>query len=201
VLGHSLGDLVTSSSVVRDQSGLRGVVLTSAALLHTASPAVLSAANVVAFFAPTAPAPLEAAEFGRLYHGADMTDVFAGNPVTYRGRMPILVAARWMHRPFQLEPLSELDRAGALHARHGGYLDRSAGSQRLFETIAAEDKTLHPVEDGYHELLNDTDRDETLRVLLGWLERRLPPSGPGNGPAARQPIRPGAWARSLRLRS
>ena len=48
------------------------------------------------------------------------------------------------------------------------------GSQRLFEAVASEDKTLHLVEGGYHELLNDTGRDETLQLLLTWLERRLP---------------------------
>jgi alpha-beta hydrolase superfamily lysophospholipase len=47
----------------------------------------------------------------------------------------------------------------------------------LFDSVASEDKTLHLVEGGYHELLNDAERDESLKALLTWLERRLPPHG------------------------
>src|SRR3712207_8558259 len=34
------------------------------------------------------------------------------------------------------------------------------GSRRFVDTIASHDKTLHLVEGGYHELLNDQDRSE-----------------------------------------
>jgi alpha-beta hydrolase superfamily lysophospholipase len=51
-----------------------------------------------------------------------------------------------------------------------------AGSRAFYDTIASKDKTLHLVEGGYHELLNDTGRDETLQVLLNWLAHHTPTS-------------------------
>jgi alpha-beta hydrolase superfamily lysophospholipase len=49
------------------------------------------------------------------------------------------------------------------------------GSRRFVEAISSPDRTLHVVEGGYHELLNDLGAEETLGVVLGWLERRLSP--------------------------
>ena len=84
---------MTASSVVRDQRGIRGVVLSSAALVHAASPLTLALGDVAAWVAPSAPAPLPASEFSVLYHGADKMEVFGRNPLMYRGRMPVLLAA------------------------------------------------------------------------------------------------------------
>jgi alpha-beta hydrolase superfamily lysophospholipase len=52
-------------------------------------------------------------------------------------------------------------------------LTNPAGSKRFIDTIAATDKTLRLFEGGYHEILNDLDRDEALRLVLGWLEERI----------------------------
>jgi acylglycerol lipase len=177
LLGHSLGGLVTASSVVRDQSGLSGVILTSPALQYEATRPLLTFAKVAAFFAPTIPAPLKAAPFSLLYYGAEQDERLASDPLFYRGRLPMLVAAtggnisydNWKLYPNWKVPVL------VMHGMADTWTDPQ-GSQRLFETIAAEDKTLHLVERGYHELLNDTDRDETLRVLITWLERHLPPN-------------------------
>ena len=59
---------------------------------------------------------------------------------------------------------------------HCGREHRLDGSQQLIEMIASQGKTLHLVEGGYHALLDDTNRNHTLAVLLMWLERRLPPN-------------------------
>ena len=50
----------------------------------------------------------------------------------------------------------------------------ASGSERFVGMIRAADKTLKIFPEGYHELLNDLDRDEALALILGWLEARLP---------------------------
>jgi acylglycerol lipase len=175
LLGHSLGGLVTASSVARDQGGLSGVVLMSAALQHDASQALLAFAKVAAFFAPTARAPVKAASLSLLYRGAEQDARLAGDPLFYRGRLPMLVAGTGgniAHDNWNLYPDWEVP-VLLMHGTADTWTD-PRGSQRLFEAVASEDKSLHLVEGGYHELLNDTGRDETLRTLLAWLERRLP---------------------------
>lgn len=178
LLGHSLGGLVTATSVTRDQSGVSGVVLSSPALQHDASNALLAFARVAGFFAPTVRAPRKAADPSFLYRGAGQDARLAGDPLLYRGRLPMLVAAtagNIAHDNWSLYPGWKVP-ALLMHGTADTWTD-PRGSQRLFEAIASEDKTLHLVEGGYHELLNDTERDESLGVLLRWLERRLPPKG------------------------
>jgi alpha-beta hydrolase superfamily lysophospholipase len=50
------------------------------------------------------------------------------------------------------------------------------GNPRLIETISSPDKTLHLIPDAYHAPLDDTDADQTLQVIMTWLQDRLPPS-------------------------
>jgi alpha-beta hydrolase superfamily lysophospholipase len=40
--------------------------------------------------------------------------------------------------------------------------------------VKSADKTLEIFPEGYHELLNDLDRDAALALILGWLEARRP---------------------------
>jgi alpha-beta hydrolase superfamily lysophospholipase len=176
LFGHSLGGLVTASSVARDPGGVSGVVLSSAALQFEASRGLLAFAKAAAFFAPTVRAPHKAAGLDLLYRGAERDELLAGDPLFYRGRVPMLVAAtggniardNWDLYPGWKVPVL------LVHGTADTWTD-PRGSRRLFEAVASDDKTLHLVEGGYHELLNDTERDETLRVILTWLERRLPP--------------------------
>ncbi|HEX7318055.1 MAG TPA: alpha/beta fold hydrolase [Pyrinomonadaceae bacterium] len=175
LLGHSLGGLVTATSVMRDQGGVRGVVLTSAALQFDASRGLLAFARAAAFFAPTVRAPHKAAGIEFLYHGAERDELLAGDPLFYRGRVPMLVAATGgniAHDNWNLYPAWKVP-VLLMHGTADTWTD-PRGSQRLFDAVASEDKTIHLVEGGYHELLNDTERDETLNVLLSWLERHLP---------------------------
>lgn len=175
VLGHSLGGLVTASSVVRDQTGLRGVILSSPALKSPAgeSAALSILSNALAAIAPTLPAPVKPADPSDLA-SPDVVEAFANDPLIYRGRMPILMGATILslikknpsHYPDWSLPTL------VLHGTRDTWTDPD-GSRALFEGIASEDKVLHLVDDGRHELLNDTRRDETLQVILTWLERRL----------------------------
>ena len=175
LFGHSLGGLVTATSVLREQGGVSGVVLSSAALLFEASRGLLAFARAAAFLAPTVRAPHKAAGIDLLYRGAERDELLAGDPLFYRGRVPMLVAAtggniardNWNRYPGWKVPVL------LLHGTADTWTD-PRGSERLFESVASSDKTLHLVEGGYHELLNDAERDETLRVVLTWLGRRLP---------------------------
>lgn len=176
--GHSLGGLVTVASVARDQSGLRGVILSSPFLKKEAPAWKRRLVSVLAAVGPTLPAPEAPAELSGLSRIPEELELVENDPLIYRGRAPMLLAAT------ALSLLEENPRRYPewraptllLHGSADTYTDPE-GSRELFEAIASEDKTLHIVEGGRHELLNDTERDETLRVLLNWLRRRLPQDG------------------------
>ncbi len=50
---------------------------------------------------------------------------------------------------------------------------RPSGSQLFFDTAGAADKTLKLYEGGFHDLLNDTDKETVMADIAGWLEKHL----------------------------
>lgn len=175
VLGHSLGGLVTVASVARDQSGLSGVILSSPFLRKEAPAWKRLLVNALAAVAPTLLAPEKPLELSGLSRIPEELELVKNDPLIYRGRASMLLAAtalKLLEANPSLYPEWRVPTL-VLHGTADTYTDPE-GSREFFKAIASEDKTLHIVEGGYHELLNDTDRDETLRVLLTWLESRLP---------------------------
>jgi acylglycerol lipase len=173
LLGHSLGGTVTATSVVREPRGVEGVILSSAALYVRSNALTRAAAALVAAIAPAF--PLVRLDPAGISHDPEQVRAFVEDPLVYHGRMPARLAAsilftgrdNWArYREWRVPTL-------VLHGTADTFTDPE-GSRRLVSAIASRDKTLHLVEGGYHELLNDTERDETLRVILTWLERRLP---------------------------
>jgi alpha-beta hydrolase superfamily lysophospholipase len=178
VLGHSLGGLVTAASVARDQGGLSGVVLSSPFLSKEVPTWKRLLVNVLATVGPTLLAPEAPAELSGLSRIPEELEFVENDPLIYRGRAPMLLAAtalKLLEDNPSFYPEWRVPTL-VLHGTADTYTDPE-GSRAFFKTIASEDKTLHIVEGGYHELLNDTERDETLRVVLTWLERRLPSRG------------------------
>lgn len=177
VLGHSLGGLVTATSVARDQSGLSGVILSSPFLRKEVPAWKRLLVSVLAAVGPTLPAPEEPAELSGLSRIPEELEFVDNDPLIYRGRVPMLLAAtalKLLVDNLNLYPGWRVPTL-VLHGTADTYTDPE-GSRELFKTISSQDKTLHIVEGGHHELLNDTERDETLEVLLTWLRRRLPPN-------------------------
>ena len=174
LMGHSLGGLVTATSIVRDPAGVAGVILSSPVLQVTTNAFERLLARWIAPRFPNLPGRmLDRRGLSRI---AEQRTLVARDPLMYQGAMPaglgagVLAAVEdnWPHyREWRVPTL-------VIH----GTADRITeveGSRRFVGTIASRDKTLHLVEGGYHELLNDLGREQTLQLVLSWLENRLPP--------------------------
>lgn len=174
LLGHSLGGIVTATSVTRDPSDLRGVILSSPALLVTANLLTRLLARAAAAVAPTLPVRrLAPAGISRI---AEQVELVKADSLMYHGAMPARLAASVLFTSrgnWNLYPRWEAPTL-LIHGTADTFTEPQ-GSRRFVDTIASKDKELYLVEGGYHELLNDIGGDETLRVLLDWLARRLPP--------------------------
>ncbi len=59
-----------------------------------------------------------------------------------------------------------------IHGSHDG-LTNPKGSEILLEKARSKDKILKVFPDGYHELINDSDRDEVMDVIIRWLKERM----------------------------
>jgi acylglycerol lipase len=188
VFGHSLGGLVTATSAARDQDDLAGVVVSSAFLLSEVRADRLRRAllDILAVVAPTLPTPVEHPPLPTRTRIPVEVQAMLEDPMLHLGSPPLLVAAT------SLRALDDVEaRYPAWHVPTlvlHGTADESSdpeGSRDLFEGIASQDKSLHLVEGGTHNLLDDLDRDETLAVILDWLMTRLPPADAPMGSASR----------------
>jgi acylglycerol lipase len=50
---------------------------------------------------------------------------------------------------------------------------RPSGSQHFFDQVGSSDKTLRLYEGGYHDLLNDVDKETVMAEIEGWIEAHL----------------------------
>ena len=51
---------------------------------------------------------------------------------------------------------------------------RPDGSQQFFDEAGSTDKTLKLYEGHYHDLLNDTGREQVFDDIVEWIDARLP---------------------------
>ena len=140
---------------------------------HVKSNAVVrSFLRVIGRIAPAM--PLAALNPRGISRDPEVVRAFMEDPLVYHGAVPARLAASTMLTSHANWPCYSTWQAPtlAVHGTADTFTDPE-GSRRLIAAIASKDATLYLVEGGYHELLNDTARDETLEVVLTWLEKRI----------------------------
>jgi alpha-beta hydrolase superfamily lysophospholipase len=174
LFGHSLGGLLTAVSVIQDQGGVAGVVLSAPALLLTAPAHLKAVAGIVSVLAPSARLvpPLNPDDLTRI---AEEAQAYRDDPMISDTRVPARTGATALAisetgwRRYSDWKVPTL----VLH----GEQDRATnpeGSKRFAAMIASSDKRLVLYPDGRHELLNDLDRDAVMEEILSWLMERAP---------------------------
>lgn len=171
--GHSLGGLITAASYLQDPRGAAGVILSSPALLIGVNePGWLKAVGrVLARVAPGLPlTELPTAGLSRV---AEEVSAYATDPQMYHGKVPVLTAISMLKVSESLWAKVPTWKLPTLMVH--GDADRLTdvnGSRRFDAEIASQDKTYIEVAGGYHELFNDTVRDEVTGKLIEWLRAR-----------------------------
>ncbi len=175
LMGHSLGGFVTSCSVAQEPDGLAGAIVISAPQPSGFGPVSRWLVNLLAAAAPGSKAPVKAAPPDTLSRCPDLLAQIVADPLVYKGWATTnMVAATALEAAQQATPRLSAWRTPTL-VMHGTD-DASipvADSRRLFEAISSADKTLHLVDKGRHDLLNDSDRDAVTQALLRWLQARV----------------------------
>jgi acylglycerol lipase len=172
VLGHSVGGLVTATSALRDQTGLRGMILLAPALDWGVGGFMGLAARVGGFVAPTLRVP--GPDGGRtLTRDPEARRRMDDDPLMDHGQISWVTAASGV-------ALSRENWARYRELRvpvlvvHGG-ADRTpdpSGSRRFIECVASPDETLRIIPGAPHNLLDDTAGAEVVRLIAAWLDAR-----------------------------
>jgi acylglycerol lipase len=174
LLGHSFGGLVALDYLVaRGESGLTGLVLSSAAVDPSVGTALeRRVAPVLSALAPNLGiVPLDATAVSR-----DPAEVkkYVEDPLNYHGKIRARTGA---------ESLAAVARVGSglgtvtlpVLVFHGteDRLVSPSGSKMIAERIASSDKTLKLYDGLFHETFNEPEKDAVLDDLVIWLDKHV----------------------------
>ena len=175
LFGHSLGGLVTATSMVHDQSSLSGAMLLAPAINHV-SPVLRRVGQAGAFLVPTLEVPAGEADISLQTRLPETQRKLTRDTLMMLAGLPWLSGGGWATVSHENWTRYRDVRVPVLVAH--GTADKvadPAASRELIERIASSDKTLHPLEGVVHSPLDDLGQEDTRRVILAWLEKRLPP--------------------------
>lgn len=176
--GHSLGGLITAASALQDPRGLSGVVLSSPALLvgEKEPPLLRALSEPLARLFPALPVTRLAAEgISRLPREVER---YQKDEAVYHGRVPALTAASMLRLSGRVRRELGAWRLPTLLLHGDADALAAVEGSRLFAAHAGEQRAQRPdvtyveVAGGYHELFNDSAKEEVTARLLSWLDER-----------------------------
>lgn len=174
LLGHSMGGPAAAQVALAAPGRFSGLVLSSPYLEPGRPPpaALLSALRLIRRLLPGVSVErLSSADLSRQPEEAAAYDA---DPLVHHGGVSARSAWSLLEAGQQV-----LARAGGLQLplliMHGAQdaIAGVEGSRRLLAAAGSRDRRIVEFEQGFHELMNDSDRAEFYRELLDWLEDRL----------------------------
>ena len=172
LLGHSAGGVVACLYAVEHQSELAGLICESFAFRVPAPDFALAALKGLSHIAPHAHVlRLKNEDFSR--DPAIVTRMNA-DPLIAHETQPTRTIAAMVRADERLAEAFPGIRLPLLILH--GTADRAArpeGSRQFLEHAGSSDKTLKLYEGGFHDPLNDIDREVVAADILTWLEARL----------------------------
>jgi acylglycerol lipase len=172
LLGHSAGGVVSCLYTLDHQQELAGLVCESFAFKVPAPDFALAVFKGLSHLAPHAHVlHLKNADFSR---DPAVVEAMDHDPLIAHETQPTQTLAEMVRADERLER-EFADVTLPLLILHGtnDKATRPSGSQQFYETASSRDKTLKLYEGGYHDLLNDTDRDVVIADISAWLEAHL----------------------------
>jgi alpha-beta hydrolase superfamily lysophospholipase len=186
LLGHSVGGLVTATSVLGDQNGLSGMVLIAPTLNWHVSGFMGLVARMGGFLFPTFSVPAPPGDPADQSRDPQFHDRIERDPLYHTGTISWATAASGV-------AISQANWEGyrsvavpVLVVTGAEDTVTAPGSSREFiDMLGSQDKTLRIVDGGRHSLLDDPPSSaEALQIILDWLDRHLPGQAPAPPPEA-----------------
>lgn len=174
LFGHSLGGLVTAASLVANPTGVTAAVLSSSAMQSPSKAWERILSKVVTAINPSGDMPLPRPGEEALTRDLELLKLIAADDRMYHGKARNLVAKTVL----ELSDFvwSKIDSWQTPTLIIHGDKDLSTNhlqSIALMEAIPAGDKTLKIYQGGFHELLNDLEKDKVEGDLFEWLAKRV----------------------------
>jgi alpha-beta hydrolase superfamily lysophospholipase len=177
LLGHSAGGVTACGYTLENQSELAGLICESFAFQVPAPDFALAVLKGLSHIAPHAHVlKLKNEDFSR---DPKVVQSMNSDPLIANEVQPTQTVAAMVRADERLKkefPLITLP-VFILH----GTADKAtkpAGSQFFYDTAGSADKTLKFYEGRYHDLLNDTGKEEVLADITRWIHAHFPEAAP-----------------------
>lgn len=173
VLGHSAGGVIASSYVFEHQDKIAGLICESFALDVGLPNAAALLIKGISHLAPH----LHLYTLKNEIFSRDPEAVAAMNsdPLIANEKQPAETAAELIKAAERLK--ENMPRFTVpVFIIHGtdDKATRYQGSQYFYDNVGSRDKTLKLYEGGYHDLLNDIDKELVMADILAWVNERIP---------------------------
>jgi alpha-beta hydrolase superfamily lysophospholipase len=172
ILGHSAGGVVATLYAADHQAELAGLVCESFAFKVPAPDVALAVLKGLSHVAPHAHVlRLKNEDFSRdpvIVRQMNEDPLIADEKQPTQTIAEMVRADQRLEREFPNFTLPLL----ILHGTNDK-ATKPSGSQQFYDTAASKDKTIKLYDGGYHDLLNDTIRDQVMADVTGWIEARV----------------------------
>ncbi len=173
LLGHSAGGVVSCLYTLENQSELAGLICESFAFQVPAPDFALAVFKGLSHVAPHAHVlHLKNEDFSR---DPEAVRRMNEDPLIAHETQPTQTLAEMVRADERLK--AELPRITLPVMILHGTADKAArpsGSQLFYDTAGSSDKTLKLYDGGFHDLLNDTDKQTVMSDVRQWIAARLP---------------------------
>lgn len=175
IYGHSMGGGLVATYALNYQPDTAGIIMSSPAIKPAEGTSVFLVAisSLVSKYFPRMKAlQLDAEKISRI--PAEVKK-YLNDPLVYTDAIPartgfeLLQMMRFIQENASNFTLPFL----LIHGTDDG-LTNPKGSELLFEKAVSTDKAIRIFQGGYHELINDLDREEVMELMLDWIANRIP---------------------------
>ena len=173
VLGHSVGGVIASSYVFEHQPEIAGLICESFAfdvgLPHLVQLALEGASYLVPHL------PLYSLKNEIFSRDLDVIARMNNDPLIANEKQPAETASEVLKAAARLkENMPNFNVPVFIIHGTDDKATRPEGSQYFYDYVGSVDKTLKLYQGGYHDLLNDIDKEIVMADILAWVNERIP---------------------------
>lgn len=175
VVGHSMGGLITLLFLLaHKRSNIRGVILSGAAIEagEDITPLVVWITKLLAKIFPR----LQTTKLDPKSISRDSQTVaaYAADPLVYHGGLKTGLGLALLNAINEVKgKFGAFDYPVLIMHGQADKITNIKGSQQLYEQAPSKDKTLKIWEGAYHEIFNETNRQEVIKTTADWVKERI----------------------------
>ncbi|MEB2777613.1 alpha/beta hydrolase [Algoriphagus sp. D3-2-R+10] len=174
IYGHSMGGGLVAAYALKYKPETAGVILSSPAIKEAegTSKILITLSRVISKYFPKLKAlQLDAKKISRI---PQEIAKYLNDPLVYTGAVPARTGYELLQVMLYIQENASKFVLPVLliHGSADG-LTNPKGSEMLFEKASSSDKTLRIFPGGYHELINDLDREEVMKLIVSWISDRI----------------------------